>query len=186
MINKANNYYNGYAILLGSCFLCEHAILTSRSYMTDGKNDQRLYNIDGTLTFTFCYPSNTVTNSGDQQLLQFSLFLHFFRRKCNTLSHWAESEFPQKVLLQSRAGRIFRKNTAIYLLSFYTQVLTVGSHQRQEKVGKMELVLAKHSSSDIVVFYASPAVEECGAHVCTSRGYHLHFSQGVRTFSVQN
>lgn len=49
----------------------------------------------------------------------------------------------------------------------------------------MELVLAKHSSSDIVVICASPGVEECGAHVCTSRGYHhLHFFQGVGTFSV--
>lgn len=77
--------------------------------------------------------------------IQFLLYL-LFRRKCDTLSYWAESEFPQKFLLKSRTGRIFRKNIATYLLSFCTQVLTVGNHQRQGKVGKMELVLTKHSS----------------------------------------
>lgn len=65
-------------------------------------------------------------------------------------------------------------------------MLTVDNHQRQEKVDKMELVLAKHSLSDIAVFCASPDVDQCGEHVCTSRGCHPDIFQGVRTFSVHN
>lgn len=44
-------------------------------------------------------------------------------------------------------------------------MLTVDNHEGQEQVAKMDLVLIKHSLSEIVIFYSSLCVEQCGTQV---------------------